>query len=167
MSLCFSFTRPSEMIGRAIFLAAVCVFSCSASAGLYRVIGVADGDTITVLDDNERMVKCRLYGIDAPEKAQAYGAQSKASLSEMTFRRIAEIGFTGRDRYGRRSVKSRSMDWTSTGACSAQGRGYDNEHQRGLGHARNPHACLIFAFHSSNSFGVSDTPQVDLYASVY
>lgn len=105
MWLCFSFIRPPEMFGRAVAVAAACVFSCSAGAASYRVIGIADGDTITVLDDDERTVKCRLYGIDAPEKAQAYGAQSKASLSEMTFRRVAEIGFTGRDRYGRSICK--------------------------------------------------------------
>ena len=72
---------------------------------LVWVIGIADGDTITVLDDDKRMVKCRLYGIDAPEKHQAYGAESKASLSEMMFQRIVDIGFSGRDRYGRSICK--------------------------------------------------------------
>ena len=35
-----------------------------------RVVGVADGDTITVLDGNEVQLKIRLGGIDAPEKGQ-------------------------------------------------------------------------------------------------
>jgi endonuclease YncB( thermonuclease family) len=33
-----------------------------------RVVGVADGDTITVLDADKVQHKIRLAGIDAPEK---------------------------------------------------------------------------------------------------
>lgn len=105
MSFCFPIIHPSKVVRHAVVVATACVFSCSAGAASYRVIGIADGDTITVLDDDKRMVKCRLYGIDAPEKHQAYGAESKASLSEMTFQRIADIGFSGRDRYGRSICK--------------------------------------------------------------
>jgi endonuclease YncB( thermonuclease family) len=32
-----------------------------------KVVGVRDGDTITVLDDQKRQRKIRLDGIDAPE----------------------------------------------------------------------------------------------------
>lgn len=85
MPFCFPIIHPSKVVRHAVVVATACVFSCSAGAASYRVIGIADGDTITVLDDDKRMVKCRLYGIDAPEKHQAYGAESKASLSEMTF----------------------------------------------------------------------------------
>jgi endonuclease YncB( thermonuclease family) len=105
MPLCFPIIRPPKMVWHAVLLAAACVFSCSAGAASFRVVGIADGDTITVLDDDKQMIKCRLYGIDAPEKAQPYGAQSKASLSELAFQRIAEIGFAGRDRYGRSICK--------------------------------------------------------------
>jgi endonuclease YncB( thermonuclease family) len=35
-----------------------------------RVVAVADGDTITLLDRNRQQHKIRLAGIDAPEKAQ-------------------------------------------------------------------------------------------------
>jgi endonuclease YncB( thermonuclease family) len=41
------------------------------------VVGVADGDTITVLDANRVQHKIRLGGIDAPEKAQPFGQRSK------------------------------------------------------------------------------------------
>lgn len=68
MSFCFPIILPSKVVLHAVMVAAVCVFSCSAGAASYRVIGIAEGDTITVLDDDKRMVKCRLYGIDAPEK---------------------------------------------------------------------------------------------------
>ena len=35
-----------------------------------RVVGVADGDTITVLDADKMQHKIRLAGIDAPEKSR-------------------------------------------------------------------------------------------------
>ena len=35
-------------------------------------MGVSDGDTIKVLDHG-KMVKIRLYGVDTPEKKQAFG----------------------------------------------------------------------------------------------
>ncbi len=38
-----------------------------------KVVGVTDGDTVTVLDDAKRQHKIRLSGIDAPEKSQAFG----------------------------------------------------------------------------------------------
>jgi len=37
------------------------------------VVSVADGDTITVLTAEKKQHKIRLLGIDAPEKAQAFG----------------------------------------------------------------------------------------------
>ena len=68
---------------------------------LGRVVGVADGDTVTVLDANRVQHKIRLQGIDAPEKAQPFGTRSKQSLSDMCFDRQARIATQGRDRYGR------------------------------------------------------------------
>ena len=38
-----------------------------------RVVGVSDGDTITVLDNSNTQRKIRFAGIDAPEKGQAFG----------------------------------------------------------------------------------------------
>lgn len=105
MSICFPIVYLPKMVWHTVLVVVACLFSWSAGAASLRVIGIADGDTITVLDDEKQMIKCRLYGIDAPEKAQAYGAQSKASLSELAFQRIAEIGFVGRDRYGRSICK--------------------------------------------------------------
>jgi micrococcal nuclease len=78
-----------------------------ASAGLfakdtpYRVVKIADGDTLTALSAENRQLKCRLYGIDAPEKRQAFGQASKLSLAQLAFGRSALIDVVGRDRYGR------------------------------------------------------------------
>jgi endonuclease YncB( thermonuclease family) len=49
-----------------------------------RVVGISDGDTITVLVAQQQ-VKVRINGIDAPEKKQAYGESSKQNLSAMAF----------------------------------------------------------------------------------
>jgi endonuclease YncB( thermonuclease family) len=51
------------------------------------VVGVSDGDTITVLDDTKTQHKIRFAGIDAPEKGQPYGEQSKQSLSALVFQK--------------------------------------------------------------------------------
>ncbi|SFK15344.1 hypothetical protein SAMN04488082_11579 [Desulfomicrobium apsheronum] len=48
-----------------------------------KVVGIADGDTITVLRDGHDQVKIRLYGIDAPESGQSFGKASKQNLSSM------------------------------------------------------------------------------------
>lgn len=66
-----------------------------------RVVAVADGDTITVLDADLRQHRVRLAGIDAPEKRQAFGTQSRKSLANKVFRRQVRIEFTKRDRFGR------------------------------------------------------------------
>lgn len=66
-----------------------------------RVVGVADGDTVTVLDAARRQHKIRLMGIDAPEKKQAYGSRSKQSLSDLVFDRQVQVEYTKQDKYGR------------------------------------------------------------------
>lgn len=65
-----------------------------------KVVGVSDGDTITVLKDREQ-VKVRMVEIDAPEKGQAFGNRSKQALSQLVHDRQVEIREQGTDRYGR------------------------------------------------------------------
>ena len=66
-----------------------------------RVVGVADGDTVTVLDADKVQHKIRLAGIDAPEKAQAFGTRSKQNLSDLVFGKDVRVDWDKRDRYGR------------------------------------------------------------------
>lgn len=66
-----------------------------------RVVGVHDGDTITVLDAVKKQHKVRLAGIDAPESEQAFGSKSKESLSDMVYNKQVTVEWTKRDRYGR------------------------------------------------------------------
>lgn len=66
-----------------------------------RVVGVADGDTITVLDASKTQHRVRLVGIDAPEKSQAYGSKSKQSLSNMVYGKKVTVLWDKQDRYKR------------------------------------------------------------------
>jgi endonuclease YncB( thermonuclease family) len=68
---------------------------------LGHVVAVSDGDTITVLDDTKQRHVIRLMGIDAPEKAQAYGQKAKESLSDLVFKKEVSVTWFKRDRYGR------------------------------------------------------------------
>ena len=86
--------------GRLLCCIALLCLALNAHAFTGKVVGVSDGDTITVLRDRTQ-VKVRLLEIDAPEKAQAFGTKSKGSLSEMCFGKTAELADKGKDRYGR------------------------------------------------------------------
>ena len=88
---------------KVLFVLAVCCASAvvSAKEASYLVVKIADGDTLTALSEQKRQLKCRLYGIDAPEKRQAFGQASKISLAQLVFGRRAKIDIVGRDRYGR------------------------------------------------------------------
>jgi endonuclease YncB( thermonuclease family) len=48
-----------------------------------KVIRVADGDTITVLDSTNGQHRVRLLGIDAPERKEPFHDRSKQALSKM------------------------------------------------------------------------------------
>lgn len=96
------------------FLLAATVCS-TALAGMIegRVVGVADGDTITVLDQDQRQIKIRLSGIDAPEKAQPYGQRSKQNLSRLVFNKEVRVEWQKRDKYKRTIGKV----WVQPGDC--------------------------------------------------
>lgn len=68
---------------------------------LATVIGISDGDTVTVVDKDKQQVKIRLAEIDAPESHQAFGSPSKQSLSNLCFGKQAEIIPQVKDRYKR------------------------------------------------------------------
>ncbi len=64
------------------------------------VIAVLDGDTVLVRR-NGGLVKVRLAGIDAPEKAQPYGDASRLSLAGMVMKKPARIIVQAVDQYQR------------------------------------------------------------------
>ena len=66
-----------------------------------RVVRIADGDTVTVLDGTNTQHRIRLQGIDAPESHQAFGTQSKKSLSDLIFDKDVTVIYDKTDQYGR------------------------------------------------------------------
>jgi len=66
-----------------------------------RVVAVADGDTVTVLDAQQRRHRVRLLGIDAPERAQAWGAESGAYLQAQVLQQEVQVVFAKTDQHGR------------------------------------------------------------------
>jgi endonuclease YncB( thermonuclease family) len=70
---------------RSLLLLAFALWSFTAWAEILegRVVGVADGDTVTLLDVNRQQHKIRLAGIAAPEKGQPYGQRSKQHLADL------------------------------------------------------------------------------------
>ncbi len=55
-----------------------------------RVVGVSDGDTITVLHSGKGE-RIRLHGIDCPEKRQAFGNRAKQFTSKLIFVKIVPV----------------------------------------------------------------------------
>lgn len=80
------------------FLAANPAISATLSG---RVVGLSDGDTVTVLDEHNVQHKIRLAGIDAPEKRQDYGSKSRKYLASLVFDKHVSVEWDKRDRYGR------------------------------------------------------------------
>ena len=66
-----------------------------------RVVGVSDGDTITLLDTTNTQYKVRLSGIDAPEKKQPFEQVSKRSLSDLVYDKTVAVEWKKKDRYQR------------------------------------------------------------------
>ena len=65
-----------------------------------RVVGVADGDTITILHDYEQ-VKIRLYGVDTPEKKQDFGNKAKRYTNAVIRGKSVRVVPVDQDKYGR------------------------------------------------------------------
>lgn len=86
------------LLGMAILVSLMASADGSTSG---RVVGVADGDTLTLLDDANQQHKIRLAGIDAPEKAQAFGQVGKQRLYELCYNKHATVVVVNKDRYGR------------------------------------------------------------------
>lgn len=70
-----------------------------------KVIKVADGDTITVLDSKKKQYKVRLAGIDAPEKGQPFGKKAKKYLSALVYKKAVCVDWYKKDKYRRLVAK--------------------------------------------------------------
>lgn len=83
-------------------LLTVAAFLAHAETISGRIVSVADGDTLTILDTTNQQHKIRIAGIDSPEKAQDFGQKAKTNLSALAFDQPATADCRKRDRYQRR-----------------------------------------------------------------
>ena len=79
------------------------LFSATHSFGddSFRVVGIHDGDSITVLSVEKKQIKIRLEGIDAPELKQAFGSRAKEHLSSLIMGKDVTLIVKGEDLYKR------------------------------------------------------------------
>lgn len=76
-------------------------FQVAGAAGFSgQVVGVSDGDTISVLHDG-KAEKIRLNGIDCPESHQDFGQRAKQFTSDLAFNKTVTIEVSDHDKYGR------------------------------------------------------------------
>jgi micrococcal nuclease len=83
-----------------LLLLPAAIGAASQAAFTGKVIGISDGDTLTVLHDRTP-VKIRLDGIDAPESGQAFGSRAKQAASALAFGQVVTVQPKDHDRYGR------------------------------------------------------------------
>jgi micrococcal nuclease len=77
-----------------------------------KIVGVHDGDSVTLLTSAKETVKLRLEGIDAPESKQPFGTAAKKTLSDMVFGEAIKFDALGEDRYGRTLARIYKADGT-------------------------------------------------------
>ena len=77
------------------------VFEVNAEVLNGTVVGISDGDTITVLDKLSIEHKVRLMGIDAPEKSQTFGNEAKQTLSNYIYKKEVSVEYKKLDKFKR------------------------------------------------------------------
>jgi endonuclease YncB( thermonuclease family) len=95
--------RALRPLGRtlAAVLLALVAFQAHGGPIIGRVVTVADGDTIVVLDAAKAQHRIRLAAIDAPEWSQPFGRRARASLAELVAGKTVQVEAGAVDRYGR------------------------------------------------------------------
>lgn len=89
-------------ISRLVVLVSFLLLSPAVAAELLgRVVGLSDGDTMTVLTAERRQVRVRLGEIDTPESRQPYGTRAQQVLSGMVFGKEVRVVVQDIDQYGR------------------------------------------------------------------
>ena len=93
--------RPGAAAATLVCVAALYCSPLAAETLTGRVVGIADGDILTLLDSSNRQHRIRLSGIHAPEKKQPFGNVSKQNLARLAFGRDAIADCPRLDRYKR------------------------------------------------------------------
>ena len=96
------FIVKRKILSLTLFLSFLLNFPCLSWAWSGEVVGITDGDTITVLNSKTlKDVKIRLYGIDTPERGQAFSKRAKQFTSKLVYGKVVEVKVMATDRYGR------------------------------------------------------------------
>ena len=66
-----------------------------------KVVDLGWGDSLTVLDGQNKRHRVRLLGIDAPEKEQSFGPAARQKLSVLVFGKMVAVKYQKIDRNGR------------------------------------------------------------------
>ncbi len=81
-----------------------------------KVVGVSDGDTVTVYDGREQ-IKIRLDGVDCPETGADFSQRGKQFTSDLVFGKQVRIEGKERDRYGRLVARVFRRNFHRLDAC--------------------------------------------------
>jgi endonuclease YncB( thermonuclease family) len=102
-----NFAHETQRLSKSL----ICIVGVFAALNLHaevllgRVVHVADGDTITLLDSKKIQHKIRLSGIDAPEKYQPFADESKKSLSDLVADQNVTVYWDKQDKFSRKLGK--------------------------------------------------------------
>lgn len=90
-------------MNRLLFASLACLLSIVANADDLsgRVVDIASGDSISIVDSSGVEYKVRLSGIDAPEKQQPFGAESRKSLADLVYGKEVTVNWIKRDYHKR------------------------------------------------------------------
>ena len=82
-----------------------------------QVIGISDGDSFTGLTNDNREIRYRIYGIDAPEMSQPFSNEARKFLSGLIYRKeVGIVVIEPLDKYNREIVQVFVSDSLDVGA---------------------------------------------------
>lgn len=92
----------SRLLNSILIVFVILIFHPALSEELSgKVIRIADGDTITILDSTNTQHKIRLYGIDTPKKGQAFGDAAEKHTSKLVYGKPVDVKAYDTDKYDR------------------------------------------------------------------
>ena len=77
-----------------------CLLSCTSREQVGQVVKVIDGDTFD-LKSGEEKIRVRLFGIDSPERGQAFNVKAKEFTAGLIAGKDVRVVIRNKDRYGR------------------------------------------------------------------
>jgi len=123
---------------RHLLLGMAAALACgSVSAEIFSgvVTHVSDGDTLWLQRDHDagKPIKMRVQGIDAPERCQAWGAQSTAALEARVLHRRVVVDARATDDYQRSLVTLRLAGEDIGAWMVTQGHAWSYRYRRSAG----------------------------------